>query len=342
MSDSQIESKKQQTKEETQGNLGSLLKSYREQNGHDVYEVAEALCLSPEIITSLEEENFDSLPEPPYVRGYLRSYAKFSNIDPQKIIELYEAQRGADPQDLEYHFKPNRSNLAKPAVSASAIRLGLIALLLVGLAALSMIPAVNSWITDTWSGFSKQTADKNYAGAEPIAAENQFTLPAPLPGDEAIDQASAELSNNDATTTNSSTDQDPKDEKKQIDTTQNSINNTLAEKEPDTPTSTENADADAQTTDTKTIDNTVEAPETKDGTKLKFVFKKEVWMRIKDKKRKTVFESLSPAGDEKEITLKKPMTFRIGNAQGVEIYVEGKRLDIAAFTTGSVANFTIE
>jgi cytoskeletal protein RodZ len=340
MSDTQTESE-QQAKEETQRSLGSLLKSYREQNGHDVYEVAEALCLSPEIITSLEKEDFDSLPEPPYVRGYLRSYAKFSNIDPQEIIDLYEEQRGADPQDLEYHFKPNRNNLTKSTISSSAIRLGLIALLLVGLAALSMIPAVNSWITETWAGFSKQTADKNIASAEPVAAENQFTLPAPLPGEEA-DQAedNAESSNSDdtATTNNSvdaTTDQTPKDDKKQGGADKEGNNNKPDAKEKNGTTNTANADE-------KIEDNKEEITETKEGTKLKFVFKKEVWMRIKDKNKKTVFESLSPAGEEKEIILKKPMTFRIGNAQGVEIYVEGKRLDITALTTGSVANFTID
>ena len=329
MSDTQVES--EQTKKETQGSLGSLLKNYREQNGHDIYEVAEALCLSPEIITSLEEENFNSLPEPPYVRGYLRSYAKFSNIDPQKIIDLYEEQRGADPQDLEYHFKPNRNNLTKPMISSSAMRLGLIALILIALAALSMLPAVNSWISETWAGFSKQTADKNIANAEPIGAESQFTIPAPLPGDEvtvAEDGTKSSTTNNQTASTDSSTTSD--------------LNQTSDAKQQENTTNKEQSNTDTANTGEQTEDNQTETTETKDGTKLKFVFKKEVWMRIKDKNKKTVFESLSPAGDEKEITLKKPMTFRIGNAQGVEIYVEGKRLDITTLTTGSVANFTID
>ncbi len=339
MSDTESE---QQANEETQRSLGSLLKSYREQNGHDIYEVAEALCLSPEIVTSLEKEDFDSLPEPPYVRGYLRSYAKFSNIDPQEIVDLYEEQRGADPQDLEYHFKPKRNNLTKPTISSSAIRLGVIALLLVGLAALSMIPAVNSWVTETWAGFSKQTMDKNYASAEPIAAENQFTIPAPLPGEETAqaEENTESSAGNDTTTTNNSVDgstdqnSNKNNDKKQGDVDKDG-NNKPDDKEKNSATDTASADEKANNSDG-------EITEAKEGTKLKFVFKKEVWMRIKDKNKKTVFESLSPAGEEKEIILKKPMTFRIGNAQGIEIYVEGKRFDITGLTTGSVANFTID
>jgi cytoskeletal protein RodZ len=203
------------------------------------------------------------------------------------------------------------------------MRLGLIALILTGLAALSMVPAVNSWISETWAGFSKQTADKNITSVEPIGAESQFTIPAPLPGDEITEPVEsivdATSADSEVASTNST------------DSAANPPSNINKQENADT------ANAGEQTEDNKT-----ETTETKEGTKLKFVFKKEVWMRIKDKNRKTVFESLSPAGDEKEITLKKPMTFRIGNAQGVEIYVEGKRLDITALTTGSVANFTID
>jgi cytoskeletal protein RodZ len=298
MSNTQVEVEQQENKD-IQESVGSLLKTHREQKGHTIYEVAEALCLSSEIIKALESDDFDALPEPPYVRGYLRSYAKFSDIDTKQVISLYEAQRGADPQDLEYHFKPaNTSHLVKPIISPTILRLGLIAVLLIALASISMIPAVDNWMKETWEGFSKQTAEKNYADANkdnPELLNNRLTPPAPLPG-----------SNN--------TDQSTKSQ-------------TLLKQQTDEKSSEKKEDA---------------LDEEGVGTKIKFVFKKEVWMRIKGKNNKTIFESLSPAGDEKEIKLKRPMTFRIGSAQGVEIYIEGKRFDISPFTKGSVANFTIQ
>lgn len=333
MAETQVDSETK-TKEEASEGLGSRLRTYREQNGHDIYEVAEALCLSPTIVNALEQEDFDRLPEPPYVRGYLRSYAKFAEIEPQEIIDLYETQRGASPEDLEYHFKPSKNELAKPAVSASIIRLGLVALLLVSLAALSMIPAVNQWMGETWEGFSKQTAEKNHAN-EPIAATRQYEIPAPLPDDEPKNTASTDAKKVTTPAENSTTENPPNTtenaDAKQQDTDEN-IN-----KEP-----SKDADAKVLTDEESQQATEKDLTDVKEGTKLKFVFKKEVWMRIKDKNKKTVFESLSSAGDEKEVRLKKPMTFRIGNARGVEIYVDGKRLDISAFTNGSVANFAIE
>jgi len=305
MSEIQLEVEKKKN-EDTPESVGLLLKNRREQRGHTVYEVAEALCLSSEIIKSLENDNFSALPEPPYVRGYLRSYAKFTEIDSQKIVSLYEEQRGADPQHLEYHFKPaSKSHLAKPIISPAMIRLGLIATLLIALVSFSMIPAVDNWMKETWEGFSKQTADKNYAAANkdnPELANSRFASPAPLPG-----------------------------------------SNTKTLLKEDEKDSSKNFPPERVKDNQSTADNKEAALDETEGTKLKFVFNKEVWMRIKDKSKKTIFESLSPAGDEKEIKLKRPMTFRIGNAEGVEIYLEGKRFDITAFTTEKgVANFTIQ
>jgi len=339
MSDTQTE---QQATEDTIGKLGSILKEQRERSGHDIYQVAEALCLSPEVVTALEEEDYDALPEPPYVRGYLRSYAKFSEIDPQEIITLYEKQRGADPADLEYHFKPSNNGLIKPAISPTTIRLGLIALLLVALASISMIPSVNSWISETWAGFSAQTAQKNYADTKDDAILLSNETPAPLPDDVIENLASAEISSDDKPSeddTDTTTDQ----------ATESPEENSSSDTE-DTANKKTEKDSKAATDEASDDDNITEENDKKDeqetapqgNTKLKFVFKSEVWMRIKDKKNKTVFESLSPAGEEKEIKLNKPMTFRIGNAAGVEIFVEGKRLNIKEFTKGSVANFTIE
>ena len=335
MSETQVEVEaEQQTDEKTQGKLGSLLKSYRERSSHDIHEVAEALCLSPTIVKALEEEDFDSLPEPPYIRGYLRSYAKFAEVDSKEIIELYEAQRGADPQDLEYHFKPYDNATNKLPVSTTTLRLGLTALLLIVLASLSMIPTVNSWIGETWAGFSKQTAQQNYNNAsnnENTLAINQVEQPAPLPGDEPKEPQK-----------DSPTTKDAEDKKADSPTSSNNTSKPLKDKETDLDKK-DNPDNTTQTEDNKEIDgNEIKTKEDKEGIKLRFVFKKEVWMRIKDNNKKIVFESLSPAGEEKELRLKTPLTFRIGNAQGIEVYVEGKRLDITKSTTGSVATFKIE
>lgn len=54
-------------------------------------EVAQILRLSPRQILALENDDYASLPGPTYVRGYLRSYAQFLGLAPEKIMEIYNA-----------------------------------------------------------------------------------------------------------------------------------------------------------------------------------------------------------------------------------------------------------
>ena len=75
---------------------------------------------------------------------------------------------------------------------------------------------------------------------------------------------------------------------------------------------------------------------------IKLVFNKEVWLRIRDKNKKTLFEATNSAGEEKILNLKKPLTFRVGNAQGLSLFVDNKAVDISGYIKGSVANFTLE
>lgn len=83
-----------------------------------------------------------------------------------------------------------------------------------------------------------------------------------------------------------------------------------------------------------------EAPE--GSSVLKLTFNDEVWMRIRDTNKKKLFEALSQKGDSKELTLVRPLVVRVGNAQALELTVDGKPFDMTPFIRGSVANFTIE
>ncbi len=72
------------------------------------------------------------------------------------------------------------------------------------------------------------------------------------------------------------------------------------------------------------------------------VFTKEVWMRIKNKDNKTVYEGQTKSGQERSLSLEKPLTFRVGNAQGLSLFVDGKPVDISQYIKGSIANFTLK
>jgi cytoskeleton protein RodZ len=52
-------------------------------------DVAQILRLAPKQIVALESDDYANLPGPTYVRGYLRSYAQFLGLSPERVIESY-------------------------------------------------------------------------------------------------------------------------------------------------------------------------------------------------------------------------------------------------------------
>jgi cytoskeletal protein RodZ len=316
-----------------QGELTALLIALREKAGYSRAQMAEAMCLSEETIRQLENEDFDALAEPPYVRGYLRNYAKQAETDSEELITLYESLRGADPSDLNYHFKTSAkilSNGNKRSMSPVIMQLIFLALLLGALVAASMIPAVNDWVKKTWSSFSNQAATQSSISSDNPLLTGTMPVPTPLPDEVPPPENKAP---------------EPTVTDKPVATTSEAVVENKTETTAETPTENNEESNKDLTKTTNTPDAT--PPPTNDvasdGTiKLKLIFNKEVWMRIRNDKKKTVFEGQNASGQEKELSLKKPLTFRVGNAQGLSLFVDGKPVDISSYIKGSVANFTLE
>ncbi len=66
--------------------FGATLAAARESRGMSVAEVAERLKLSPRQIEALEAEDWSSLPDPVFVRGFVRNYAKLVGVAPEALM----------------------------------------------------------------------------------------------------------------------------------------------------------------------------------------------------------------------------------------------------------------
>lgn len=69
---------------------GGALREMRERKGLDVLSVANRLNLHRNVIEALEADDFDSLPEAIFVRGYLRNYARLLGLPAEVMIARYE------------------------------------------------------------------------------------------------------------------------------------------------------------------------------------------------------------------------------------------------------------
>lgn len=72
----------------TQGS-GNILAIERKKQNKTVEEIANELNLSVSQIRTIELDQTDGLPEPTYVRGYIRSYANLLGLRPEKVLENY-------------------------------------------------------------------------------------------------------------------------------------------------------------------------------------------------------------------------------------------------------------
>lgn len=68
---------------------GEVFKQARERARISIDKVSQFLHLPREVIEALESDQQDLLPEPTYVKGYIRSYARYLELDPNPLIEGY-------------------------------------------------------------------------------------------------------------------------------------------------------------------------------------------------------------------------------------------------------------
>lgn len=77
---------------ENDKNPGEQLASIRQQRGYTVEYVANKLHLRARIIELIENNEFHLLPEPVFVKGYLRAYAKLLGTSPEPYLAIFNNQ----------------------------------------------------------------------------------------------------------------------------------------------------------------------------------------------------------------------------------------------------------
>jgi cytoskeletal protein RodZ len=73
-------------------NPGVQLASLRQQKGYTIEYVASKLHLRVRIIELIESGDFQLLPEPVFVKGYLRAYSKLLGVSAEPFLAVFTAQ----------------------------------------------------------------------------------------------------------------------------------------------------------------------------------------------------------------------------------------------------------
>lgn len=70
--------------------FGQILKKNREDQKLSIKQVSVAIKMNASLIQDLEEENFKSLPKPVFLRGLIKAYCKYLEIDEKDVLELFD------------------------------------------------------------------------------------------------------------------------------------------------------------------------------------------------------------------------------------------------------------
>ena len=118
------------------GQLGDTLRERRTALGMSLLQAEEATRIRAKLLEALENGEYDRLPDPGYVRGYVTSYASFLELDSPSLLAMYRAETGVggrsrDIAPAEEAVKPRGQQHAVP-LSAALILVVILAVLAVG------------------------------------------------------------------------------------------------------------------------------------------------------------------------------------------------------------------
>ena len=299
---------------------GGRLQAARIQLGMSIGDVANQMHLSAAILEALEENNFDEITAPIFVKGYLRAFARIVSLDEDAIIDEYvELYSNEDPPIT------TTSNTAAE-ISASDARIKWMTYLVI----LVLIALLGAW---WWS--QEQTAQEVIS----LDAE-QPTAPQPVEALEseenlAPSQESASAENEPL----------PEETTEAAEDISESEELPLLSLQPE-PETVEEVTEDSTVLFSQTTPESSAAPgmiappgvqstvqrQAPGGTdEFRLVVNADTWADIKDATGFQLIYDLMRADSTLVMTGTAPFVVFLGNGHGVDVEINGEILDISSF-----------
>jgi cytoskeleton protein RodZ len=98
--------------EKGEAKLGSFLREQREKTNLSHEQIAQKIRLRRTIIEAIEGEDWERLPPPVFVRGFLRSYASILGLDEKEVLKLYHQTAPPEGDVLKPPLAYRRSSRA--------------------------------------------------------------------------------------------------------------------------------------------------------------------------------------------------------------------------------------
>jgi hypothetical protein len=118
--------------------IGNSLREARLRRKIDYPEAEQATKIRAKYLRALEDEAFDLLPAPTYVKGFLRTYADYLGLEGQLYVDEYASRFLADLSELPVRARPSVPDPRLRRLESNVVLIGLLA---IGLVAALVIAA---------------------------------------------------------------------------------------------------------------------------------------------------------------------------------------------------------
>ncbi|NCA68572.1 MAG: helix-turn-helix domain-containing protein [Sphingobacteriia bacterium] len=309
---------------------GRRLRVQRQSRGLSIESVATRLHLRAELIDALEQDRYHALPGPVFVTGYLRNYARLLDLEPDPLIQAYQAHAASLLPIPD--ATPGREPAA-PEDRRSRPWVSLFSLVLIG--------AVAAMVVLWWQDRAEdELAAEGWAQvpeSQPLVRLDEplvKPLVEPLPSVAVVDDPKAAAVPADtlpplADDAGASDTATPEESGPAAVTDGLASAQTALVTEPGGPAAEDpiSAPAEAPTTGTPGILLEFSAP---------------TWVEVRDVADQRILVGEMKAGDQREVKGQPPFRFTIGRVDNTRMTVDGEPFDMNPYARGNVARFSFD
>ncbi|MEZ8776444.1 cytoskeleton protein RodZ [Vibrio splendidus] len=288
---------------------GTLLKNKRESLGLTQKQISDRLKLRVTLIQQIEENQFESDQVATFMRGYIRSYAKYVNLDEKVVLNALHHSGDAQHQEQEMLSFSRKTKTEKHNSRIMLLTWSIFAVI-VGISSL--------W---WWQNQQQDTLSQSLANTE--SSEELVVEESLDPELTSLEVIEAEQNTETSPVTENS------DELTEVSSAEDSV--TLDPVE----VIKEAADVASVTAEPETV-----APEAVVN-ELVMQFSADCWIQVKDASGKTLSTGIKKAGQTLNLSGTAPYKVILGAPEGVSMTFASEPVDLSGYTSGKVARITL-
>ncbi|MGF1853854.1 cytoskeleton protein RodZ [Vibrio satsumensis] len=296
---------------------GTLLKNKRESLGLTQKQISDRLKLRITLIQQIEENQFESDQVATFMRGYIRSYAKYVNLDEKVVLNALHHAGDAQHQEQEMLSFSRKTKTEKHNSRIMILTWSIFAVI-AGISSLwwwqnQQQDTLSQSLVNTESSEElavEESLDPEFASLEVIEAEQNDAAASVIEDTEGLTAISDAADTSEALT--------------QTDET-------------NAQSATETADIAAAEPEVVEASTAPEAV----ANELVMQFSADCWIQVKDATGKTLSTGIKKAGQSLNLSGTAPYKVILGAPEGVSMTFASEPVDLSGYTSGKVARITL-